>query len=301
MSAHYKHRVQWANGDDAFLTFLVKFHKSFPGKYPTSKKEARELYDDEGEDVFNAQMESLSLNSHGEESNDLQHRSGEKSDVQDAKGDLFTTKPRAHPTGVNPPKTPKGAKADNTTNSAKKVGGMPSPMTPVTPQQADKHNYDNNKKRPEERAYYEATKLLTPADKKEYDYNNGRMSDSQKEKHERFSGKKVLKPTERTDKEKNLKLIGIFCGAGKHCGHEVKYELNGEYPCYCDGSEKKRSVESAGYRVNHQCKFADAVCVHNRCLIEDKDLPWLMSHHCCPVCKRALHGGISSQYGIVFH
>ena len=334
--SNYKHRKQWAGKDKKFLSFLEALYRDDPNNYPATKTEAKELYaEQESEYIVAGFGKSCRISDEQGEAREPQDkagagefRSGEKADIQDAKGDLNLLSRPTH-TNLRPSVRIKreaanpsekeirsGVKAEiqdakgdisskpssDPTNPvfspsvARRPAAALTPLSTTSKKQADKYNYDNNLMTDDDRTYYEATNALTPAAKKEYDYNNAKMSDSQKERYERSSGKYVQNPTLRGYP------IKIYCGAGKHCGYRVDYTV-GNYPNFCNGENSKRNYCRIGTndRINHQCLFADVVCAHNRCLIDNAHLADLLNFHCCPNCRRHLHGGISSQYGIVFH
>lgn len=102
--------------------------------------------------------------------------------------------------------------------------------------------------------------------------------------------------------------IRIYCGGGKHCGHQVHYRIIDDNtldgPKFCDGSDSKCNYVAAnsGSRKNHQSNWDDVICAHNRCEFESKiHLIQAFKQFKCPYCSAELHGGIINNYGIVLH
>jgi hypothetical protein len=123
--------------------------------------------------------------------------------------------------------------------------------------------------------------------------------------------KKPQKSEEDIQRSKNLPItnptirrtpVKVFCGGGKHCGYRVDYHLGFDhFPTYCDGHTDSQSHSSKTRRVNHISKWENIVCVQNRCDIPRASLRTVLEYGCCIVCKKGLHGGIITSYGLVLH
>lgn len=113
---------------------------------------------------------------------------------------------------------------------------------------------------------------------------------------QRSRGEPITNPTRRSAP------IKVFCGGGKHCGFKVEYDQAFNwFPRRCDGFDNAQRHASKDRRVNHDVNWDDIVCVNNRCIVARSDLNWVLEYGCCSGCKKGLHGGIISRYGLVLH